>query len=138
MRHLLLALGVLLAAESSAFATWSVVAVDRRTGAIVIASASCVPQQAFAGLHANGLMDIQAIVAPGKGIAAAQASVDRNRQNQALIFRELQKGTAPAEIIALLRQDSAIETRQFGIVDLQGRSAGFSGARNGPTSLDVL
>jgi uncharacterized Ntn-hydrolase superfamily protein len=133
----LLALAFVLALQSSAMATWSVVAVDRRTGTIVIASATCVPQAGFGAFHASGLMDIQAVVAPGQGAAAAQANVDQTRQNQQLIFRELRKGTAPADILAMLRQDPAVESRQFGIVDLEGRSAGYSGAKNIPTSLDL-
>jgi hypothetical protein len=66
---------------SPAFATWSVIAVDQKTREVVIASATCVPQSAFAGFPAKGLMDVQAIVVPGKGVAAAQAGVDRTRKN---------------------------------------------------------
>jgi len=118
-----------------AFATWSVVALDRKTGSLVIASATCVTGQGLA--TRGGLKGIQAVVVPGKGIAAAQAGVDGTRANQMLIFRELEKGTAPADIVTLLKADPRIESRQFGILDLQGRSAGFSGATNGATSLDV-
>ncbi len=82
-------------------------------------------------------MDIQAIVVPGVGVAAAQAGVDRTRDNQQLIYRELKKGTHPEEILELLKQDPDIERRQFGIVDLMGRCAGFSGSGNGAASLSV-
>jgi uncharacterized Ntn-hydrolase superfamily protein len=116
-------------------ATWSVVAADRRTGEVAIASATCVAQDAFARFPAKGLMDIQAIVVPGKAVAAAQAGVDRTRRNQQLVYRELVRGTPPAAILAMLAADPAIETRQFGIVDLLGRTAGYSGARNGRVSL---
>ncbi len=126
---------VLLAIAAPAFATWSVIALDRRTGTLVIASATCVTAQGLAGR--GGLKGIQAIVVPGKGVAAAQAGVDATRANQMLVFRELQQGTPPSDIIALLKADPRIESRQFGILDLQGRSAGFSGATNGATSLDV-
>lgn len=122
-------------AAAPASATWSVVAADRRTGEVVIASATCVPQEAFARFPAKGLMDIQAIVVPGRAVAAAQAGVDRTRQNQQLVYRELVRGTAPDAIIAMLQADPAIETRQFGIVDLLGRTAGYSGPRNGRVSL---
>jgi uncharacterized Ntn-hydrolase superfamily protein len=120
---------------SPAFATWSVIAVDQKTREVVIASATCVPQSAFAGFPAKGLMDVQAIVVPGRGVAAAQAGVDRTRKNQQLIFDEIVKGTDPARILDLLKQDPAIEVRQFAIVDLQGRMAGFSGQKNQPASL---
>ena len=63
-------------------ATWSVIAIDTRTGQVVIASATCVPQRAFPGFPARDLMDIQAIVVPGVGVAAAQAGVDRTRANR--------------------------------------------------------
>jgi uncharacterized Ntn-hydrolase superfamily protein len=128
---------LLVVTASALYATWSVIAVDRRTGQVVIASATCVPQGRFAGFPARGLMDIQAIVVPGVGIAAAQAGVDNTRRNQELIYGELRAGTAPAEIIEKLRADTLMERRQFGIVDMQGRSAGFSGSGNGQVSLDM-
>ena len=125
MRRLILSLAMLLAFESSAFATWSVLAVDRSTGRIVIASSTCT------GTTDDFLKDIQAVVVPGKGIAACQAAGDNLHQNQAVIFEELQKGTNPSRIIELLSQDPGFQSRQFGIVDLQGRTAGHSGLNNG-------
>jgi hypothetical protein len=131
MRRRLLLLGSLLALPSPAFATWSVVAVDRATGRIVIASATCV----------NGddqfLPGVQAVVVPGKGVAACQASVDGTHTNQMLVFNELQKGTDPKAIVELLSADPAFQSRQFGIVDLQGRRAGHSGLTNGYVAQDV-
>jgi uncharacterized Ntn-hydrolase superfamily protein len=118
-------------------ATWSVIAVDARTGRVVIASATCVPQGRFAGFPAKGLMDVQAIVVPGMGVAAAQAGVDNTRANQRLIYEQLRAGTDPAMILEMLRADLAIERRQFGIVDLEGRAVGFSGSENGVSSLSV-
>jgi len=127
---------LLVAATSTpAFATWSVVAVDRKTGTIVVASATCVPQASFLRRPATGLRDIQAIVAPGIGAAAAQAAVDNTRANQRLIYAELQKGTDPPAILELLKQDPNVDHRQFGIVDLKGRHAGWSGPKNQPASL---
>lgn len=125
----------ILVSVSPAFATWSVIAVDQKTREIVIASATCVPQAAFAGFPAKSLMDVQAIVVPGKGVAAAQAGVDRTRQNQQLIFDEIVKGTDPARILDMLKQDSNVAVRQFAIVDMQGRMVGFSGQKNMPVSL---
>ena len=126
---------LLLSVATPAFATWSVIAVDQKTREVVIASATCVPQGAFAGFPAKGLMDVQAIVVPGKGVAAAQAGVDRTRKNQQLVFDEIVKGTEPAKIIEMLKADPAMESRQFAIVDLQGRTAGFSGQKNLAASL---
>ncbi len=125
------ALALLLALPATAHATWSVIAVDMATGRVVIASATCVNgNDAF-------LMGVQAVILPGKGVAACQASVDRTHANQMLVYRELEKGTDPARIIEMLSQDSAFDRRQFGIVDLTGRSAGHSGQRNGAVSQDI-
>lgn len=137
MRKITILVILLLALHAQALATWSVIAVDRKTGQIAIASATCVPQQAFAGFPAKGLKDIQAIIIPGVGIAAAQANVDRTRALQKLIANELNRGTDPARIIDMLKaQDQNHPSRQYGIVDLKGREAGYSGAGNGKQSLD--
>lgn len=120
---------------ASLSATWSVIAIDTHTGQIVIASATCVPQESLRGFPADGLMDIQAIIVPGLGVAAAQAGVDRSRSNQKLIYRELKAGSPPRIILDLLRADPDIQRRQFAIVDVQGRSIGFSGIQNGVASL---
>jgi hypothetical protein len=60
----------LLAMPSTAFATWSIVAADRATGRVVIASATCVDRDD------DFLKGVQAVVVPGKGVAACQAAVD--------------------------------------------------------------
>ncbi len=118
-----------------ASATWSVIAVDTRTGVVVIASATCVTAE---GLRSRGgLEGIQAIIVPGIGVAAAQAAVDGTRANQTLIYEEMQKGTSPEEILRMLSQDPDFQRRQFGIVDLKGRMAGFSGEGNGYAALAV-
>ncbi len=125
----LFALSALL--PSTAAATWSVIAIDMSTGRVVIASATCVNRDdAF-------LMGVQAVVVPGKGVAACQANVDGTHANQMLVYLELQKGTDPARIIELLAQDPAFQSRQFGILDLSGRSAGHSGLTNGYVSQDI-
>lgn len=116
-------------------ATWSIIAVDTETGLVVIASATCVTAE---GLRTRGgLMSIQAVVVPGVGVAAAQAGVDGTRANQTLIFEQMRAGVDPDDIIQMLSEDPNFERRQFGIVDLQGRMAGFSGSGNGFASLAV-
>jgi uncharacterized protein DUF1028 len=130
MRTLVVAAALLLL-PSRAFATWSIVAVDRATGRIVIASATCVDGNDMF------LPGVQAVVAPGKGVAACQASVDSTHTNQMLVFREIQKGTDPGTIVDMLSADPAFQSRQFGIVDLQGRSAGHSGLSNGYVAQDM-
>lgn len=130
MRSAALFLVVFLSMASRASATWSVVAVDRATGRVVIASATCVDRDD------QFLMGVQAVVVPGRGVAACQAAVDQTHQNQMLVFQELQKGTDPKAIVELLSKDPAFQSRQFGIVDLQGRRAGHSGLGNGYVSQD--
>jgi hypothetical protein len=130
MRRAALLLSLILA-PSTASATWSIVAVDAATGRVVIASATCVNRDD------QFLMGVQAVVVPGKGVAACQAAVDSTHKNQMLVFEELRKGTDPARIIDLLSEDPAFQGRQFGIVDLNGRSAGHSGLTNGYVSQDM-
>jgi hypothetical protein len=131
MRARLLLVTLLLLAPSRAWATWSVIAVDQATGRVVIASATCVDRDD------QFLMGVQAVVVPGKGVAACQAGVDGTHANQMLVFNELQKGTDPTRIIELLSADPAFQSRQFGILDLQGRHAGHSGLTNGYVSQDI-
>ena len=131
MRRVLSFVFALLTVPATAWATWSVIAVDRSTGRVVIASATCVNNDDMF------LPGVQAVVVPGKGVAACQAAVDGTHQNQMLVFRELQKGTDPKAIIEMLSADPAFQSRQFGVVDLQGRTAGHSGLTNGYVAQDM-
>jgi hypothetical protein len=120
-----------LAVPATASATWSIIAVDLATRRVVIASATCVAR------GDQFLKGVQAVVVPGKGVAACQAGVDDTGTNQRLVFAELQKGTEPAKIIELLSVDPRFQSRQFGILDLRGRGAGHSGISNGYVSQDI-
>jgi Raf kinase inhibitor-like YbhB/YbcL family protein len=131
MKRALFTLAALLFLPVSAFATWSVIAVDRATGRVVIASATCVDRDDLF------LMGVQAVVVPGKGVAACQAAVDGTHKNQMLVYEELKKGTDPKRIIEMLSEDPAYQSRQFGILDTQGRWAGHSGLTNGYVSQDI-
>jgi len=112
---------------SPALATWSVVAVDRATGRVSMASASCVDVKTD-----HEYRDLTLVVVPGVGIAACQAGVDRTLKNQQFIYDELKKGTAPEAILAqIARDDPDFQQRQFGIVDMQGRMASHTGLNNG-------
>ena len=116
---------------SEASATWSILAVDTASGQMVIASATCLQQSVFPRIGARDLRDVQAVVVHGKGIAVCQAAIDSTRRNQQTVRTELEKGTDPAGILEALKlQDPAVESRQFGILDLQGKSIGFSGKGN--------
>lgn len=141
---LLLALAVL--PFSSASATWSVIALDTKSGQVIIASATCVRQSAFptrSPVAARDLMDLQAVIVPGVGVAACQAGADNTRQNQMLVYNELKKGTPPAQILEMLKKDPNIERRQFGILAIpngttitaQNNMIGFNGTGNSYSSL---
>lgn len=153
MNRIVLALVLILAAHVPAFATWSVIAVDARTGQVIIASATCVRQQGFPQRQPNpsrDLMDVQAVIVPGIGVAACQAGADNTRENQMLVYAELKKGTPPVKILELLKQhettrkpENQIERRQFGILAIpdgkqitaQNNRVGFNGAGNSVSSL---
>ncbi|MGH8320047.1 MAG: DUF1028 domain-containing protein [Steroidobacteraceae bacterium] len=121
-----------------ALATWSVIAVDRATHRIVMSTATCVPQSIFAGTRFKTLADIQAVVAPGAGAAAAQALADPTGTDQALIRRELARGIRPAVILQNLKViDKDIQARQFGILDVHGNAVGFSGSDVSRVALHV-
>jgi len=153
MKRILFALVLVLAADTPAFATWSVIAVDAKTGQVIIASATCVRQLGFPQRKPNGardLMEVQAVIVPGGGVAACQSGVDNTRDNQMLVYAELKKGTPPAQILELLKQQEAarkpapeMERRQFGIVSIpngttvttRNNRAGFNGTGNSQSSL---
>jgi uncharacterized Ntn-hydrolase superfamily protein len=137
---------LLLAIPAHASATWSVIALDATTGQVIIASATCVRQAGFPARTPNGardLMDVQAVIVPGLGVAACQAGVDNTRRNQMLVYNEIRKGTPPAAIIELLKQDPDVQRRQFGIVMMptsaavtaRNNRAGFNGTGNSVSSL---
>ena len=146
MRKLAIAGFLLLAFPRVALATWSIIAIDIRTGQVIIASATCVRQMSFSQRQPNGardLMDVQAVIVPGIGVAACQSGVDNTRENQMLVYNELRKGTSPAKILEMLKLDPNIERRQFGILAIpngstitaQNHMVGFNGAMNSASSL---
>jgi uncharacterized Ntn-hydrolase superfamily protein len=145
MKSIALGLALVPLALSTASATWSVIALDARTGRVIIASATCVLQARFpqrSPVAARDLMDLQAVIVPGVGVAACQASADNTRENQMLVYNELRKGTPPQQILEMLKRDANIERRQFGIlamptagVTATTNKAGWSGSGNSQSSL---
>ena len=146
VKRLVLIFALVLGSVLPAFATWSVIAIDAKTGQVIIASSTCVRQEGFPARKPNGardLMDVQAVIVPGVGVAACQAGVDNTRENQMLVYNEIKKGTPPADIIEMLKKDPNVERRQFGIVSIpngktitaQNNRAGFNGSGNSRSSL---
>jgi uncharacterized Ntn-hydrolase superfamily protein len=113
---------------STAAPTWSVVAVDTRTGEIAVAGATCL---------AN--LDLQkalAVVYNDVGVAAAQSSIDIGAVNRQLIWDGFQQGLAPDEILQLLAlADPQHQSRQYGIVDLTHDPVTFTGSGCGLAAL---
>lgn len=105
-------------------ATWSIIIVDTRTKEVAVASATCIAN--------NDLRILTPAIIVGKGGATAQSFVDGTGRNRLLIYNEFKKGTSPARILQLLaNQDRGHQTRQYGIVDTQGRTETFSGTGAG-------
>ena len=114
---------ILLLAAPIAGATWSIVAIDRATGEVAVAGATCQP--------GGNLIPELPVIRVGKGAGVAQAVVDFYCTNRRAIWDGLTEGLAPAEILTSIeQQDSRFHDRQIGIVDLRGRALTFSGNRN--------
>jgi uncharacterized Ntn-hydrolase superfamily protein len=103
--------------------TYSIVAVDTTTQQVGGAGTSCV-----------GMLSVHIIYGsvPGKGAVHAQAQLGGPGKNAAVM--QVGMDVAPADIIAAITAtgfDANAQRRQYGIVDLQARSAGFTGTQNG-------
>jgi uncharacterized Ntn-hydrolase superfamily protein len=100
--------------------TWSVAAIDPKTGDVGVASASCVPSFA----------DALAALVPGKGAGATQAAFDVKNRN--VVYQAIQEGLTAEQVIARVTDpsnDTAIARRQYGVVTLnrgQVHVAGFT------------
>lgn len=119
---LALVAAVLLCAPLSA--TWSIILIDLRTREIAIGCATCLTN-----------FDLRVgvpVMMVGRGGACAQSFVDASGANRLLIRNQLLAGTDPVQILAMLaQQDPGHQTRQYGIVDVQGRALGFTGTGAG-------
>ena len=121
-RRLRSALGFafLLLFSSPAHATFSIAAIDPDTGEAAVVVTTRVP---FVGRAVPW-------VRAGVGAVATQSwtVVEYGRNGLDL----LEKKIAPAEAIEqLLKDDTGREKRQLGIIDMQGRTASFTGKENG-------
>lgn len=115
-----LSLGALSLAAGQAQATWSILIADTRTGEVAVASATCV----------TGI-DLRAetpVLLTGVGGVTAQSFVDVTGQNRTFARDGLLAGQTPQDILdGLSAFDGSHETRQYGIVDIRGGTATFSG-----------
>jgi uncharacterized protein DUF1028/invasin-like protein len=129
LRRSFLAFLALLLVAGPAAATWSIVVVNRRTGEVCIASATCIPRL--------DLTEITPVLLVGHGGAVAQASLDGG-QNKLRLLEGLLLGEAPPDTLARIRAaDPAIATRQFGIVDFTHDPFSFTGRSAGQARKSV-
>jgi uncharacterized Ntn-hydrolase superfamily protein len=104
-------LALILVLPSDAYATWSIIAVDRKTGETGIAGASCTSD-------VTGI----ASVVPGKGAIVVQAASNYFARVQGAGL--IDKGTPPDEILASIRDKQFDpEKQQYGLVTLYDDSA---------------
>lgn len=125
-------LGILysLACASTASATYSVAAVDPSTGEVGGAGASCVRGTSIYQIYVSS---------PGHGVMQLQAALGGSFRH-AEAERLLGMDVAPDEILRQLTDpdfDAGFDRRQYGAVDLMGRSAGFTGTRTNDWKGDV-
>jgi len=104
--------------DSLVFHTFSIAAIDPRTGEVGVAVTTRVP------CVGNGVPWVR----KGVGAVATQASTRTEYGNE--LLDALAKGEAPSDALKrLLAADTAAQSRQIGVIDLKGRSAQHTGTR---------
>lgn len=104
--------------DSLVFHTFSIAAIDPRTGESGVAVTTRVP------CVGNGVPWVRA----GVGAVATQASTRTEYGNE--LLDALAKGEAPSDALKrLLAADSGAASRQVGVIDLKGRTAQHTGTR---------
>jgi uncharacterized Ntn-hydrolase superfamily protein len=102
--------------DSLVFHTFSIAAIDPRTGEVGVAVTTRVP------CVGNGVPWVRA----GVGAVATQANTRTQYGNE--LLDALAKGEAPADALKrLLAADSGAASRQIGVIDIKGRSAQHTG-----------
>ena len=104
-------LALILIMPANAQATWSIIAVDRKTGEAGVAGASCTSD-------VSGI----ASVVPGKGVIVVQAASNYFARMQGAGLMD--KGTPANEVLAAMRDKQFNpEDQQYGLVTLYGDGA---------------
>jgi len=104
--------------DSLVFHTFSIAAIDPRTGEVGVAVTTRVP------CVGGGVPWVR----KGVGAVATQASTRTEYGNE--LLDALAKGEAPADALKrLLAADSGAASRQIGVIDVKGRSAQHTGTR---------
>ncbi len=109
-------------------ATWSICVLDVRTGEVVVAGATCIPD--------FYLPQPIACVAVGKGGGASQSFVLHNAKGW--MYEGFQMGDTPAEILTFIQNNGTnLPVRQFGIVGLEGPPVTYTGPGCGDAATGV-
>ena len=107
--------------EPLVFHTFSIAAIDPRTGEVGVAVTTRVP------CVGNGVPWVRV----GVGAVATQANTRTEYGNE--LLDALAKGESPNDALRrLLAADSAAASRQIGVIDMKGRSAQHTGTRPQP------
>ncbi len=121
LRKLLLASLALLSFAASASATWSICVVNRRTGEVAVAGATCI---------ANiDLMSSIPVIRVGQGAGCIQSA--GWEPGLVLIYDLLGAGATPTEILSAIRQATNEGNLQIGIAGMIGDPVAFSGGAVG-------
>src|SRR5262245_55736401 len=117
-----LALGLaVLAWATPAHATYSIVATDTSTRQVGGAVTSCV-----------GTLSVSIVYGSVPGVGAVHAQAQLGGPGKSAAVMQLGMGIAPEMIITSITNpsfDANAQRRQYGIVDLMARAAGFTGTQ---------
>jgi len=104
-----------------AFATWSIIIVNKRTGEVAVGSATC--------LDGFNLEHFLPVIVPGKGAACAQSSIDVTGANRVRLWNMLHEGADPQLMLERLHANDPLhQQRQYGIADFTHFPASFTGS----------
>ncbi|HED65586.1 MAG TPA: DUF1028 domain-containing protein [Planctomycetes bacterium] len=103
-------------------ATWSICVVNRRTGEVAVASATCIPR-----------IDLEVglpVVRVGQGVGAIQSA--GWAPGLVIMFQQFPQGTTPAQILAMVKMAAPnAGNLQIGIAGMIGAPATFTGKKAG-------
>ena len=115
----------LLVLASPALATWSLVVLNTKTGEVCVASATCIGNKFPLKLWLP-------VIVVERGGGVAQSMVDTLGGNRMTMWAGIQNGLLPARILDKLSvQDGFHQSRQYGIVTVDGPPITFTGDKAG-------
>lgn len=110
-------------------ATWSIVVVDAATGEVCVASATCLTN--------FDLQRMLPVLVPGIGAGASQSAIDADGARRKIMWKQLQQGLTPAEILVNLTALPGHQTRQYGLVAAGQTPITFTGSGAGKAKVGV-